>query len=110
MVNVRDTARIHLAALLDTSVRSERVFAFDSVFTWSKVIDIISELRPRDASRLQKLKPEAERSDVTTVDNALAGSLLKKWFRQAGEEGRGWTGLVETVRENLEGVPEIGDV
>lgn len=110
MVNVRDTARIHLAALLDTSVRSERVFAFDSVFTWSKVINVISELRPRDASRLQKLKPEGELSDVTTVDNTLAGSLLKKWFGQEGEKGRGWTGLVETVRENLESVPEKEEV
>lgn len=103
MVNVRDCARVHLIALLDTSVANERIFAFDEIFTWTKVIDIISELRPKDAERLQALKPKDEVADATTVDNELGGELLKTWY---GEKGRGWSGLNKAVKENLEGVGE----
>lgn len=104
MVNVRDCARVHLIALLDTNVANERIFAFDEIFTWTKVIDIISELRPKDAGRLQALSPKDEVADATTVDNQLGGQLLKKWFGQDGEKDRGWSGLRRAVEENLEGV------
>jgi hypothetical protein len=106
MVNVQDTAKLHLIGLLDSSVKDQRIYAWDTIFTWNKIIDIMSKIRPRDAERLQALKLKGEISDATTVDNALGGKLLKKWYKQDGENGRGWTGLVETVRENLEGVKE----
>jgi hypothetical protein len=106
MVNVRDTAKLHLIALVDSSIKNERIYAWDAIFTWNKIIDIMSEIRSKDAKRLQALKLENEVSDATTVDNALGEELLKKWYKQEGENGRGWIGLVETVRENLEGVKD----
>jgi hypothetical protein len=104
MVDVRDCARLHLIALLDSSVANERIFAFDEIFTWNQIIDIVSELRPKDAERLQALKLKDEVADATTVDNKLGGELLKKWYGQEGDKGRGWSGLRKAVEENLEGV------
>lgn len=104
MVNVRDCARVHLIALLDPSVANERIFAFDEIFTWTNVIEIISELRPKDAERLQALKPKDEVADATTVDNKLGGDLLRKWYNQDGSDGRGWSGLRKAVQDNLEGI------
>ena len=101
MVNVTDCALVHIAALLDTGVANERIFAFDEIFTWNKIMDIISEARPDHADRMQKLKLKDEVSDATTVDNELGGALLKKWF---GQEGRGWRGLKTSVLDNLEGL------
>ena len=107
MVNVVDVARIHITALLDTSVTNERIFAFDEIFTWNGLIDIISHLRPSSAARLEAARPKDEVADVTTVDNELGGTLLRKWYGQDGDQGRGWSGLAVTVKENLEGVPEV---
>jgi hypothetical protein len=106
MVNVQDTAKLHLIALVDPVIKDERIYAWDEIFTWNAIIDIISEARPKDAARLQGLKLKDEVSDATTVDNALGGELLKKWYKQDGAAGKGWVGLKQTIIENLEGVPE----
>jgi hypothetical protein len=107
MVNVLDNARLHLLALLDTSVTNERIYAYDEIFTWNGLIDIISRLRPSSKARLEAARPKDEVADITTVDNKLGGELLRKWYGQEGGRGRGWAGLERTVKENLEGVPEI---
>ena len=80
MVNVKDTARLHVAALLDPDVENERILAFahpDKKFP----TDIENE--PRDLSKL---------------DNSREAALLKAFGRP------GFTGLEETVRENTAGL------
>jgi nucleoside-diphosphate-sugar epimerase len=107
MVNVVDNARVHLLALSDASVENERIFAWDEIFTWNGLIDIVSRLRPNAAARLETVRLKDEAADLTTVDNKLGGELLRKWYGQDGDGGRGWAGLETTVKENLEGVPEL---
>jgi hypothetical protein len=106
MVDVRDCAKLFLIALLDSSLRNERLYAFDEKFTWNQIIDIMSELKPKDAARLEKLKIKDEVADATTVDNELGGELLKKWYGQEGDNGRGWTGLRKSVEDNMEDLKE----
>lgn len=101
MVNVTDCALVHLAALLDPNVDNERIFAYDEIFTWNAILDIISEERPGERERLEKIKLKDEVGDATTVNNEMGGELLKKWF---GRDGRGWVGLRQSVVENLEGL------
>lgn len=66
----------------------------------------IAKARPDDAERLLSYRLKNEIKDVMTVDNSLGTSLLKKWYWQDGENGRGFKGLETSVRENLEGVAQ----
>ncbi|KAF2761114.1 NAD(P)-binding protein [Pseudovirgaria hyperparasitica] len=45
-VDVRDCARLHVAALIDPEIQNERVFAFTDPFNKNIIIDILQELRP----------------------------------------------------------------
>src|SRR5437763_255698 len=45
-VDVEDTARLHVIALLDPDVQSERIFAAARPFTWTEVLHILRTLRP----------------------------------------------------------------
>ena len=102
MVNVVDDARIHLAAAFDSSLSNERIYAFDSPYNWNKIMDAIKELKPDIKTLPERIQDEGE--DLSDPDNQLGGELLKKWWGQEGENGRGWKGLLQSVKENLEGI------
>ncbi|OQU99116.1 hypothetical protein CLAIMM_04798 [Cladophialophora immunda] len=40
-INVRDDARVHVAALLDPTVQSQRLFPFAAPFNWTDMIDLL---------------------------------------------------------------------
>lgn len=96
MVNVTDDARIHLAAALDGSLANRRIFAYDTAFNWNDVIDAVHQLRPD--LPLPDHVPGLGR-DLSEPDNALGAQLLRKWWGQDG-----YRGLLQSVREGLEGV------
>ena len=95
MVNVQDTARVHVAALLAPELQNERILAFAQPYNWN---DILAALRkgfpgkefPRD-------DPEQQR-DLSELDNSQGAELLRAFG------GDGWTGLEESVKENCEGM------
>jgi hypothetical protein len=95
-INVRDIARLHVAATTDGPTTSQRTLAFAAPFNWNDILAILRRLRPH--STIPADLPDLGR-DVSTVDNALGRSLLRKWWRQDG-----FVGLEESVGENLEGV------
>lgn len=45
-VDVRDVARLHVTALINPTVKSERLFAYVSPFNWSTVLDIFRRIYP----------------------------------------------------------------
>jgi hypothetical protein len=45
-VNVEDAAHIHIAALLDPKLESERIFAMAAPFNWTDVVEIMRKLQP----------------------------------------------------------------
>lgn len=95
MVNVKDTARLHVAALLDPAVENERILAFAHPFNWNDILAILRKLYP------EKKFPtdiEDEPRDLSKLDNSRGFTLLKA-FGQPG-----FTGLEESVRENLLGL------
>ncbi|KAF7561190.1 hypothetical protein G7046_g2948 [Stylonectria norvegica] len=92
-VNVNDTARVHVAALLSKLVNNERIFAFAEPFTWNEVLAVLRKLYP--SKEFADDIPDAERSNMT-VANGRGLQLLKDVF---GREG--WTSLEETVTENV---------
>ena len=97
MVNVGDTARLHVAALTDAQIVGERIFGFAETYTNRQIV-----------AALKKAKPEFEfpedtfddaGQDLSTVEaRGRADEILKKHF------GRGFRGLDESVAESVEGL------
>ena len=95
MVNVKDTARIHVSALLDPEVENERILAFAYPYNWNDILAILRKIYPD-----KKLPAEIENAprDLSKLDNSRGAALLKTFGRP------GWTGLEESVRENVAGL------
>ncbi|RYP59404.1 hypothetical protein DL769_008549 [Monosporascus sp. CRB-8-3] len=96
MINVIDDARLHLIAAMDGAVANERIIAMAYPYNRNDILDVFRELRP--GRRFPENDPELGR-DLSEVDNTLGVKLLKKWY---GQES--YTGLKESIRQNLEGV------
>ncbi|EXJ79557.1 hypothetical protein A1O3_07836 [Capronia epimyces CBS 606.96] len=97
-VDVRDAARLHVVALLDPQVKSERLFAFSHEFNWTDVIGIFKKLRPENTQIPQA--PENEGRDLTDVHDGSqrAEHLLQSFFGVTG-----WTSLEDSLRAGIEG-------
>ena len=93
MVNVKDTARIHVAALLDPDVESERILAFAYPYNWNEVLATLRKIYP---DKKFPADIENEPRDLSKLDNSRGAALLKAFGRT------GFTGLEETIRENTE--------
>ncbi|RDL36186.1 Uncharacterized protein BP5553_06798 [Venustampulla echinocandica] len=92
-VNVDDTARIHVAALVSKSVQNERIFAVAAPFNWGQIQAIFRKLRP--SKSLPEVMLGAELSNMK-VPNERGEQLLKDVFGRPG-----WNILEETVAENI---------
>jgi nucleoside-diphosphate-sugar epimerase len=74
-VDVDDVAKLHIIALVNESVKNERILAYGSRYTVNSLIDTIKKVKP-DAPTPQK-KEEWAVEDQTTVDVSRANELLK---------------------------------
>jgi len=95
-INVKDTARLHVAGLTDPSQNNQRIFAFAAPFNWNDILAVLRELYPN--RKISDDVPDLGR-DLSVVPNGDAEDLLKLHFGRPG-----FTGLMETVRDNLKGV------
>lgn len=76
-----DDARLHLiAAVLDPTLKSQRIFATAWPFNFTQMIEILRELRP-DAKNLAS-PPEDEGHDLSVLPNEHGRRLLKQWYGQ----------------------------
>jgi hypothetical protein len=95
-VNVDDTARIHVAALLCKSINNERIFAYAEPFTWNDILAVLRKLYP--SKKFEDDIPNAERSNMK-VPTKQGAQILRDIF-----EREGWTSLEETVAQNVKGL------
>ena len=95
MVNVKDTARLHVAALLDPEVENERILAFAYPYNWNAILAVLRKIYP-DKKFPADIKDEPR--DLSKLDNSRGATLLKAFGRS------GFTGLEETIRENTAGL------
>lgn len=95
MVNVKDTARLHVAALLDPGVENERILAFAHPFNWNDILTALRKIYPD-----RKFPKDIENAprDLSKLDNSRGAALLQAFGRP------GFTSLEETVRENTAGL------
>lgn len=89
-VDVEDCARLHVIALLDPAVKSERIFAFAAPENWTDIIGILRKLRPQ---KHLPDPPENEGRDLSDIrPSKRAEQLLHEFFGQPG-----WTSLEESL-------------
>ena len=94
-VNVKDTARLHVAALVDPDVENERILAFAHPFNCN---EILACLRRMYSDKKFPEDIEDNSKDSSKLDNSRGAELLKKFGRS------GWTGLEEVIRGNTAGL------
>ncbi|KFY25358.1 hypothetical protein V491_01784 [Pseudogymnoascus sp. VKM F-3775] len=94
-VNVIDVARMHVVGLLHPEVKSERLFAFSSAFTWNEFVSILRKLRPGNSEIPNP--PDNELRDLSNIVPAQrAEGLIKSFF------GQPWIGLEESIRAGID--------
>lgn len=94
-VDVRDVARTHVAALLESDVNSERLFAFAEPFNYSRIVEILKRINPSKQDYPPAVENEGQ--DLSTVDNARVIELLQR----SGMPG--FIGLEESLKDQLLG-------
>lgn len=95
-VDVRDTARLHVVALLEPTVENERIFAFASPHNLTDVIRILRKHRPQ--SRIPH-PPIGEARDLSDVKPSMrAEKLLRDFFGQSG-----WISLEKSLVDGIFG-------
>ncbi|KAF2165925.1 hypothetical protein M409DRAFT_23656 [Zasmidium cellare ATCC 36951] len=95
-VNVEDCAKLHIAALLDPSLNHQRVFAFAEPIKWTKVIEILRELAPKNA-KIPNPPPD-ELDDLSEIKpRDKAEKILREFWGL-----KGWTGVEESIRDGVE--------
>ncbi|KAJ5113383.1 hypothetical protein N7456_001917 [Penicillium angulare] len=93
-VDVQDNAKMHVIALLEPDLESERLFAFSSPFNWTQVTSILRGLRPR--APVPRV-PEGEQEDLMDIIPAKsAEDLLMSFY------GHGWTNLETSLERGIE--------
>lgn len=93
-VDVRDDAKLHVAALVDEDVKSERIFAFAHTVNWNQLLGVMRKLRPQ-AKIAEDLRDDSK--DLSTVtERPRAVAILKKNFGQSD-----WTPLEESIKANI---------
>ncbi|KIW16465.1 hypothetical protein PV08_06519 [Exophiala spinifera] len=96
-IDVVDDARLHVAALLDPKVQSQRIFAFAEPYNYTDVLTILRKLRPNNTKLPSP--PENEGRDLTIIKpRAKAEQLLKDFFNVPG-----WTKLEDSLAAGIEG-------
>ncbi|KAL4737686.1 hypothetical protein BDV11DRAFT_171763 [Aspergillus similis] len=96
-VDVEDTARLHVVALLSPSVVGKRIFAFAQAFNWTDILTTLRELRPDNT--LLPPYPENEGRDLSQIEGAPeAEAMMNEFFGT-----KGWVSLKESLAAGLEG-------
>ncbi|KAE8381963.1 hypothetical protein BDV26DRAFT_278373 [Aspergillus bertholletiae] len=96
-VDVVDTARLHVIALLNPDLKSQRIFAFAAPFQLQDFVNILRMLRPGAQIPDARVNEGVDLSEI--VPSADAENLLKTIY---GQEG--WTTLEDSLARTIEDI------
>lgn len=91
---MRDTAKLHVAALVDEDIKNERISAYGFPYNWNLVLGILRKLSPNhkfpedmddDSKDLSRILPRERAEDI-----------LKKHY------GAGFTSIEDTLKANVQ--------
>ncbi|KAF4331916.1 aldehyde reductase [Fusarium beomiforme] len=91
-VDVKDTARLHLAALLHPDIHNERIFAYAGPYTWHMIQTAMKSIYPE-----KEFSPDITEAEVDQSEIVLAPKA-EGYLREMGYKG--WTTLEESVKMN----------
>ena len=97
-INAKDAGRLHVAALILPGVEGERLLGCAAPFSQTDILKILRKIEPE---KQFPSDPEGEGTDISEVDSRRGEELVKKL-----KGGEGWTGLEETIRENVKHLQE----
>ncbi|CAG8037221.1 unnamed protein product [Penicillium salamii] len=92
-IDVEDVARLHIAALLDPNIQSERIFGTAAKFRWTDVIAIMRRLRPNNPNI-----PDAPNDIQCPFDYALAPRAEQILL---GFSGSSWVSLEDSLEQAI---------
>ncbi|KII83927.1 hypothetical protein PLICRDRAFT_118805 [Plicaturopsis crispa FD-325 SS-3] len=97
-VDVRDTARLHVAALTleSTGAPGYRLWAAAEPFTFNRILATVRKLRP-DRTDLPESYAWDTEPNLSQIDNSRSTAILKEMGRD------GWIPYEESVKENIKG-------
>ncbi|KAI0460037.1 hypothetical protein F5B21DRAFT_455030 [Xylaria acuta] len=97
-VDVQDIGRLHVAAAIIKSVRSQRIFGFAYRYNWDSILEILRGLEPAKAF------PEnfSGGEDPNEIEPRHEAEQL---LRELGRPG--WTSLYESIRNMVEDFHEV---
>ncbi|KNG51234.1 aldehyde reductase II [Stemphylium lycopersici] len=90
-IDVRDDARLHVAALLHPDISNDRLWGFADKFTWNTVLAIYRRLWPARSFPTDFPDLEVDQSEAPTESALMA---LKEVF---GQEG--WVSLEDSLKD-----------
>lgn len=90
---MEDVARLHIAALLDPNIQSERIFGTAAKFRWTDVIAIMRRLRPNNPNI-----PDAPNDIQCPFDYALAPRAEQILL---GFSGSSWVSLEDSLEQSI---------
>lgn len=91
-MDVRDAARLHVAAVKYPDVNGRRIFAWVETFNWNQVLKVLREIRPDH--KFPDDVPDTG-MDMSKLDNAEDQKLLVRI------KGEGWTRFKEMLEASL---------
>ncbi|KAF7957342.1 hypothetical protein EAE96_002928 [Botrytis aclada] len=94
-IDVQDTGRLHVSALIDEDVKNERLFAYAKPFNNNTLLRAFRKIRP-DAKIMDDFHDDSI-NDLSKVANQRAEELLKRDF---GRDG--FTSLEESLTNNIQ--------
>jgi hypothetical protein len=93
MVDVADTAYLHVAAMTETDIKSERIFAFSEVYNYNDILAALKKAKPD-----YEFPPESDMNTHSTnviEARGRADAILRKRY------GRGFRTLEESIAESV---------
>ncbi|TGJ84674.1 hypothetical protein E0Z10_g4116 [Xylaria hypoxylon] len=96
-IDTQDLGLLYVAALTTPGVNGERLFAFGSKYSFSKIAQILQELEPE--KRIPAMKDDGW--DQTEVPNKRAESLVRAL------NGHGWATLENSITDCLNSIKKL---
>jgi hypothetical protein len=93
-VDVRDTARLHVAPLINPEIKNERLFAYNEVYDWEKVLGILHQLRPEWKNA--EVFKESRKNLGTVERRQRTEEILRRDFGQPG-----LTSMRDSIEANI---------
>lgn len=92
---MRDTARLHVAALVDSKIQNERLFAIAEPYSWRQVLGILKKIRPKHPWP-ENVEDQGADCGVVAEKSKMEG-ILRRNFGVAG-----FTSLEEMLAAAIE--------